>query len=238
MPDVTLSLSGLLAPGKMAAWSKEKKARVIKGLKDGMRNARPDTDRLMRDEVERAFNMRRTGAGRLKTSWRVNVYADRGPAKMVIKNLAKWFKIHTTGGTIGPKTTPRAILIPINTYKESRLGTKKFYQMIDWLRREKLTVIKDGILYVKPPMNESKRGGVAVGTRVRKDFRRKFQGTKKRPTGFGIKLNPDGLTPIAIIRTSIKIRRLMNLQLIAKDRVLPIVARHVNRALSAEQFRL
>lgn len=238
MPDVTLNLSGLLAPGNLSAWSKEKKARVLAGLKQGMRAARPDTDKLMREEVDRAFNMRRTGAGRLRTSWRVNVYADRGPAKMVIKNLAKWFKIHTTGGMIGPKSTPRAILIPINTYLDSRLGTKKFYAMIDWLRREKLTVIKDSVLYVKPPMNESRRGGVAVGTRVRKDFRRKFQGSSKRPSGFGIKLNAEGLTPIAIIRTRITMKKRMDLQRIATDRVLPIVARHVNRALSAEQFRL
>lgn len=236
--DVRLSLSGLLAPDKLAAFSKEKRGRVLKAIQDGMKDSRQSADRVMREEIDRAFDMRKVGAGKLRKSWRINVFADRGPAKMIIKNLAKWFLIHTTGGTIGPRTTPKAILIPINQRLGTRMGAKKFYAMIDWLRREKLTIIKDGVLYVKAPMNTSKRGGVAVGTRVQKTFRTKFQGSKRRPTGFDIKLNEDGLTPIAIIRTSIKMRKRFDLIGVAKNRVIPIVVSSINKRLMGEQFRL
>lgn len=235
MTELRMSLEGLLKPGALDAWSREKKATVALRIKTGMMAVRPVTDAIMKEETVRAFNFSKAGSGKLKTSWRINVYAaDKsgvGGPVMVVKNLAKWFKIHTTGGTIGNKTTPRALLIPINTAADTRIGTKKFYQMIDWLRREKLTVIKDGILYVKPLMNTSKRGGVAVGSRVQKGFRAKFSGSRKRPSGFDIKLNPDGLTPIAIIRTRITMKRRMNLEDIAARRLLPVIARSIQSEL-------
>ena len=233
--ELRMSLEGLLKPGALSAWTKEKQADINRRIRTGMLAARPSTDAIMKAETERAFNFSKAGSGKLKRSWRINVYAadktGSGGPVMVVKNLAKWFKIHTTGGTIGNRTTPRALLIPINTAADSRIGTKKFYQMIDWLRREKLTVIIKGILYVKPPMNTSKRGGVAVGTRVQKSFRSKFSGSNKRPSGFDIKLNPNGLTPIAIIRTRIQMKRRMNLQDIAARRLLPVIARSIQSEL-------
>ena len=119
--------------------------------------------------------------------------------------------------------------MPATSSTKAPAGSRK--ERIAWLQREKLTIILKGILYVKPPMNTSRRGGVGIGTRVQKSFRTKFQGHNKRPTGFGIKLNEHGLTPIAIIRTRIQMKRRMNLQDITTRRLLPVVAASIQTEL-------
>lgn len=177
--------------------------------------------------------------GKFEKAWRLKIIESRSSGLgLQITNLARWFKMHVEGGTIGKRTTPRAILIPINTRLGARISAKKFYKLIDWLMREKLTVIRNGVLYVKPVMNTSRRGGVAVGTRVNKSFRAKFQGSLKRPSGFDIKLNAEGLTPIAIIRTSVAMKRRFNLDGIAQRRIMPVVAAAVTNRLANKDKRL
>jgi len=135
-------------------------------------------------EVVEAVRDAATGKGPRSVEFAQRVPVDR------------WFKVHVEGGSIVARTAPRAVLVPINTRFGMRLSTKRFYKLIDWLMREKLTLVKDGILYVKPVMNTSRRGGVAVGSRVSKSFRAKFQGSKRRPSGFDIKLNEQGLLAV------------------------------------------
>ncbi|MBL8518201.1 MAG: hypothetical protein JNM76_14665 [Betaproteobacteria bacterium] len=237
--ETRVTLDGLLKPGELEAWTRRKQKEIAQRVKQGMLDARPETDRIMREENRRAFKVVNP---RMDKSWRANVYTqDRGgqghgSPRLVVKNLSKWFKIQTTGGVIRNKTTPRALLIPINTAAGSRIGTKKFYKMIAWLRQNKWTVIRNGILYVRPPMNESRRGGVAAGSRINKKFRSTFSGSFKRPSGFDIKLNEQGLTPIAIIRTSITMKKRMDLDSIARRRLLPVVAARIRAALGRAQY--
>lgn len=232
MADIKLTFDGLLKPGALEAWTSEKQRQIDRLVKAGMTDARRETDAILLKATNQAFNFGKPGSGKLRKSWRVNVYTDRAP-KLVAKNLAKWFKVHTTGGSIGPRNAPRSILIPINAAADARISAKKFYKIIDWLRREKLTVIRNGILYVKPPMNTSRRGGVAAGSRIQKSFRSRFSGSFKRPSGFDIKLNEEGLTPIAIIRSSIKMKKRFDLEGIARNQLLPVVVRAVQARLKA-----
>ena len=227
---VKVSLQGILAAGQADAWANRVRANVTKAFVEGMREARPQTDAIMRDETKRSFKV--VPGSKLERSWRGKV-EDAGTAnpKLVITNLAKWFAIHTEGGVIGRRSTPRAILIPINTRLGTRISTKKFYRMVAWLMQAGLTVIKDGRLYVKPPMNTSRRGGVAVGSRVSKKFRAQFQGSAKRPSGFDIKLNAEGLTPIAIIRTRIAMPKRMNLNGITQEKLLPVESREIMKRM-------
>jgi hypothetical protein len=132
------------------------------------------------------------------------------------------------GGSIAPRNAARALLIPINMAQGTRIGAKKFYKLIDWLRREKLTIIKNGILYVRPPMNTSRRGGVAIGTRVSKKFRARFSGGR-RPSGFDIKLNEHGLTPIAVVRRSISLRKRWDMPALVRRRILPLILEGIER---------
>jgi hypothetical protein len=234
-----VSLEGLFKPEELENWAKAKREEVDRRVKAAMVASRPETDRVMREENRRAFKVVNP---RMDKSWRSNVYTTtKGGAafdspQLVIRNLSKWFKIQTTGGVIRNKTTPRALLIPINTAGNSRIGTKKFYKMIAWLRQNKWTVIRNGILYVRPPMNESRRGGVAAGTRINKKFRNTFSGTAKRPSGFDIKLNDQGLTPIAIIRTSITMKKRMDLDTIARRQIAPIVLKNIRERLGRMQY--
>lgn len=187
---------------------------------EAMREAKEPVRDVLKAGVRSAFKVR---DARTERTWAIAVRT--GP-RMVIENRMKGFLLHVTGGTIHPRLG-QSLLIPINTYLGARIGTAKFYKLIDWLMQEKLTIVKDGILYVKPPMNTSRRGGVGVGTRVQKGFRRRFQGTNKRPSGFGLTLNEFGLTPIAVIRRSITLRARIDMNNIVRGRLVPIVLNHI-----------
>lgn len=187
-------------------------------IRRAVRNARPRTDAILNQETSAAFKVR---DARMLRSWRLAVPGS-GELKMIIVNLMKGFGLHVTGGMITPKHGSK-LLIPINTRFGTRIGTKKFYKLVDWLRREKMTVIKGNLLYVRVPMNESRRGGVAPGTRVQKRFRTRFQGSKRRPSGFDIKLNPEGLTPIAVLRPAVALRRRFDMYRIATQRIVPVI---------------
>ena len=197
-------------------------------IRRGIRNARPQTDAILNQETRSAFNVR---DARMQRSWRLAVPSS-GEVKLIIVNLMRGFRLHVTGGVISPKGGSK-LLIPINTRFGTRIGTKKFYKMIDWLRREKLTVIKGNLLYVRVPMNESRRGGVAAGTRVQKRFRTSFQGSKRRPSGFDIKLNPEGLTPIAVLRPAVTLRARFDMQRIATTKIIPVLLDSIRTELAS-----
>lgn len=211
---------------ELARGFRANKPATTRAIRDALRKSRPLTDGVLATETRAAFKVRDQ---RMMKSWRLAVPRDE--LKLIITNLMRGFKLHTTGGTISPRSR-RVLLIPINTRLGTRIGTKKFYQMIDWLQREKLTVVKDGILYVKPPTNTSRRGGVAPGSRVQKRFRTRFQGSKRRPSGFDIKLNPDGLTPIAVMRRSIRLPKRLDMDRIVRTRIIPIILRELREQMA------
>jgi hypothetical protein len=169
----------------------------------------------------------------MQRAWRLAVPAS-GELKLIITNLMRGFGLHVTGGTIFPKGRSK-LLIPINTRFGSRIGTAKFANLVVRLRHAGLVVIKGNILYVRVPMNESRRGGVAVGTRVQKKFRSFFQGSKRRPSGFDIKLNPEGLTPIAVLRPSVALRKRFDMDRIARDRIIPVVLDSIRSEMASLQ---
>jgi hypothetical protein len=244
MISLSLEKQGLLAPGAIERWAKARGADVKGALIAALKDARPETDRILRAETQRVFKIR--PGSRFNKAWRTRVLDGKGfvgptmPGDnlamygLEITNLAKWFAMHIEGGTISHRTTPRALLVPINTRFNGRISAKKFYKLIDWLMQEKLTLIKNGILYVKPPMNTSRRGGVEVGSRVNKRFRAKFQGSARRPSGFDIKLNEHGFTPIAVVRSSVSMTKRFNFIDIVQRRVMPVVARAITNQLAAK----
>lgn len=200
---------------------------MARAIPAGMRDAKPAVRTALQEEQRIHFNVKQA---RFERTWRIGVKTT--PGVMIITNVMKGFSLHALGGTISPRHG-QALLIPINTSAGTRIGAKKFYQLIDWLRREKLTVIKNGILYVRPLMNTSRRGGVAVGTRVSKKFRTKFSGSFKRPSGFDIKLNEHGLTPIAVVRRSINMRKRWDMPSIVQRRLLPLILDAIERRARA-----
>jgi len=207
------------------------KREMARAIRDGFRASKEPVREVLKQEARSAFKVRDP---RMDRTWRVST--SRAPS-LIVRNLMRGFGLHVTGGTIMPKRG-RALLIPINTRGGTRIGTAKFYRMIDWLRREKLTFAKDGILYVKPLMNTSRRGGVAAGTRVNKKFRTKFQGTKKRPSGFEIKLNAEGLTPIAVIRRSVTLRKRFDMDSIARNKLIPIIIKNIANEIEVGRANL
>jgi len=201
---------------------------MARAIPAGMQDAKPHVRAVLQDEQRKNFNVRQQ---RFLRTWRIGV-RRQALGTMLIDNVMKGFTLHAMGGSIAPRNS-RALLIPINMAQGTRIGAKKFYRLIDWLRREKLTIIKNGILYVRPPMNTSRRGGVPVGSLVQKKFRFRFSGTVRRPSGFDIKLNEHGLTPIAVVRRSITLRKRWDMEGIVRRRLVPLILNAIERRVRA-----
>lgn len=202
------------------------RARMDRAVKAGMRASKLPLRGALQAEMKTAFNVKQD---RFLRTWTIST--SEKPGTIIIRNKAKGFSLHAMGGSIGPRSGS-ALLIPINTVGGSRIGAKKFYKLVDWLRQNKLTFIKNGILFVKPLMNTSRRGGVAIGTRVSKKFRSKFQGSLKRPSGFEIKLNEQGMTPIAVIKRGITMRKRFDMEGLARKTLVPIVLASIGAELA------
>jgi hypothetical protein len=202
------------------------KDRMARAVKAGMRASKLALRGALQAEMKSVFKVKQE---RFLRTWTIST--NELPGTIVIRNKAKGFSLHAMGGSIGPRSGS-ALLIPINTVGGSRIGTKKFYKLVDWLRQNKLTFIKNGILWVKPLMNTSRRGGVGIGTRVSKKFRSKFQGSLKRPSGFEIKLNEHGMTPIAVLRRSITIRKRFDMPALTRQALVPIVLNSIEAELA------
>ncbi len=233
---ISLTTEGLLQPGALERWREDQAKRVRAAIQKGIKDARPRTDAILKEETRRSFKFGTAAPGKFEKAWRIRRVESSSGHGLQIMNLAKWFKIHTVGGTIRPRKG-RALLIPINMRLGMRVSTTKFARMIDWLSKEKLLFVRGDTLFVKPVMNTSRRGGVAAGSRVNKRFRTKFQGSKRRPSGFDIKLNEEGLTPIAKIKSSITMRRRFDLERVARSRVAPHLATQIQNALADRSIR-
>lgn len=196
-------------------------------VRAGFQAAKPEVKAAMEDEMRRVFKVRRGGFAK---TWRVSTSGSfgNGMAMMRVFNIVPWMDVHITGAALGPRSG-RAVLIPLDRMG-SRITTKKFYQVIDYLMQNKLTVIKHDVVYMKPELNQSRRGGVAAGSRVTKAFRARM------PKGLAMALNSDKLVPIALIRSHVTLRARFNLKRIGETRLRAIVARHVQSALN--QVRL
>lgn len=202
------------------------KDRMAKAVKAGMRASKLVLRAALQAEMKTAFKVKQE---RFLRTWTIST--NELPNTIIIRNKAQGFALHATGGTIGPRSGS-ALLIPMNTVGGSRIGTKKFYKLVDWLRQNKLTFIKNGILFVKPMMNTSRRGGVGIGTRVSKKFRSKFQGSLKRPSGFEIKLNEHGMTAIAVVKRGITMRKRFDMQGLTRKTLVPIVMSSIEAELA------
>lgn len=202
------------------------KRRMERAVKVGMKAAKKPLRAALQAETKKVFHVKKESFLR---TWTVS--ANTVPGTIIIRNKAKGFSLHALGGSIGPRKGS-ALLIPINTAGGSRIGQKKLYKLLRWLRERNMTLLKNGILYVKPPMNTSRRGGVAIGTRVQKGFRRRLSGTFERPSGFDIKLNAQGLTAIAVVRRGITIRKRFDMERLARSTLVPIVMNSIGAELA------
>lgn len=191
--------------------------RMERAVKAGMKAAKEPLRAAVQAETKATFHVKQQG---FLHTWTIST--DEIPRTIIIRNKAKGFDLHAMGGSIGPRKG-EGLLIPINTAGGTRISQKKLYSILRWLRDRKLTVLKNGVLYVKPMMNTSRRGGVAIGTRVQKSFRRRLSGTFERPSGFDIKLNEHGLTAIAVVRRNISLRKRFNMEGLARKTLVPIV---------------
>lgn len=191
-------------------------------IKRGFDSAKPAVKSALESEMMSVFKVKRGGFAK---SWRVSTSGQLGNGAPVMRifNIVRWMREHIDGGGIIPRSG-RALLIPI-TAENKRVSTKKFYQLIDKLMQNKQTVIKNGVLYMKPTLNTSARGGVAAGTRINKEFRAMM------PKGFVLSMNQHKLIPIALVRKTVTMRKRFNLSGLAHNKIKPLVIDAIKKEL-------
>lgn len=199
-----------------------------KAVRDGLVEAKNPIRQILKRETAQAFSAR--PGSRIMSSWRIAVEGRGEAAEFRAYNKAPWFYTHVEGARIGPRRGSK-LAIPINTRLGTRITNDKFRKLLSDLRASGQTVIKNDVVYIKPVLNKSRRGGVAKGSRVNKKFRRKVQGSIKRPSGF--ELNGTRLAPIAVLKSGITMRKRFDADRVLKSRMLPEATRLVLARLDA-----
>ena len=86
-----------------------------------------------------------------------------------------------------------------------------------------MTLLNDGMLYVKPLMNASRRGGVAIGSRVQQGLPKAAVWVIRTPEWVRHQAERGGLTAIAIVKRSITMRKRFDMDRLARNTLVPIV---------------
>lgn len=123
---INMSLSGLFAPGKLDAWTKEKQAAIRTAVGKGMRQGGAQVVPQIRGEMSSSFNVAKPA---FVKSLRAKLYdkkPDRMPA-LLIGSRVPWLGIHMTGGVISG-----SMLIPL---LPRRMGRKEFANIIKTILR-------------------------------------------------------------------------------------------------------
>jgi hypothetical protein len=125
IPNLSLKTSGLLDPRVLDAWTREKRAKVRRGVVRAMREEGPRVSAAVNSQVRQSFTTQSRG---FANQFKARIYdskPDRLPM-MLVRSRVPWMGLYTRGGTIrGP------LLIPLNQAK--RMRTDHFRRVVQQL---------------------------------------------------------------------------------------------------------
>ena len=125
IPNLSLKTSGLLDPRVLDAWTREKQAKVRRGVVRAMREEGPRVSAAVNSQVRQGFKTQSRG---FANQFKARIYdskPDRLPM-MLVRSRVPWMGLYTRGGTIrGP------LLIPLNQAK--RIRTDHFRRIVQQL---------------------------------------------------------------------------------------------------------
>jgi len=208
---LSLTQTGLLDPGSLAAWTSERKRAIRTAVAQGLKTGGVEVRDAARTRMRAAFKVARSG---FVNSMQAKVL-DKKPERLpdlLIGSRIPWLGLHETGGTVSGN-----MLIPL---LPNRMGPKQFSKLVDALMRSgNAFFIKKGdrVLLMAENIQENSR----QLSRFKKAERGRT-GTKKIKRGQEV--------PIAVLVKRVNLKRRLGL-VDAVQSSLPGLAQAIENAL-------
>ncbi len=128
MLKLSLTTSGLLDKGELAAWSRQKQADIRQAVAQGMRDHGRSLTEALRSRLRSDLTIRKPALLRSLRARVLDRVSGRLPA-LLVGSRVPWLGVHVRGATLTGK-----MLIPL-TEPGKRIGRKAFKRVIDTLMR-------------------------------------------------------------------------------------------------------
>ena len=214
MLKISLTTSGLLDKGELAAWTRSRREAIHKAVALGMRDSSRSLTDALRTRMQSDLAIRKPAFLR---SMRAKVL-DRDPSRLpalLVGSRVSWLGVHVRGATLTGK-----MLIPL-TKSGRRMGRKAFARVIDTLMRSGNAwfIRKDGKVIL---MAENIKENASVLTRFKRAERQRT-GAKSIKRGQEI--------PIAVLVPRVTLKRRFDFDGTVR-RAMPQLAQFINRYLN------
>lgn len=214
MLKISLTTSGLLDKGELAAWTRSRREAIHKAVGQGMRDSSRSLTDALRTRMQSDLAIRKPAFLR---SMRAKVL-DRDPSRLpalLVGSRVSWLGVHVRGATLTGK-----MLIPL-TESGRRMGRKAFARVIDTLMRSGNAwfIRKDGKVIL---MAENIKENASALTRFKRAERQRT-GTKSIKRGQEI--------PIAVLVPRVTLKRRFDFDGTVR-RAMPQLAQSINRYLN------
>lgn len=209
MANFQMSLvgEGLLKPGAMRAWTRERQRDIYKGTERAMREQGKTIAKAANDQARSALNIRRKNFPNIKS----RVYASRPdiPPMLRIYSNVPWLGIHARGGVVTGKNGK--VLVPL-----IRIGFAAFKRAVD-------VILKTGAGFFKTVNGKTLLFAEYQPEYFRGSIRR-FMRPVREASGTGrIKKGAD--IPIAVLMPQVTIRKRIHAEAIVRREMPALVAR-------------
>lgn len=214
MLKISLTTSGLLDKGELAAWTRSRREAIHKAVGLGMRDSSRSLTEALRTRMQSDLAIRKPAFLR---SMRAKVL-DRDPSRLpalLVGSRVSWLGVHVRGATLIGR-----MLIPL-TESGRRMGRKAFARVIDTLMRSGNAwfIRKDGKVIL---MAENIKENTSALTRFKRAERQRT-GAKSIKRGQEI--------PIAVLVPRVTLKRRFDFDGTVR-RAMPQLAQSINRYLN------
>ena len=214
MLKISLTTSGLLDKGELAAWTRSRREAIHKAVGLGMRDSSRSLTDALRTRMQSDLAIRKPAFLR---SMRAKVL-DRDPSRLpalLVGSRVSWLGVHARGATLTGK-----MLIPL-TESGRRMGRKAFARVIDTLMRSGNAwfIRKDGKVIL---MAENIKENASALTRFKRAER---QRTGARSIKRGQEI------PIAVLVPRVTLKRRFDFDWTVR-RAMPQLAQSIKRYLN------
>ena len=214
MLKISLTTSGLLDKGELAAWTRSRREAIHKAVGLGMRDSSRSLTEALRTRMQSDMAIRKPAFLRSMRAKVLDRDSTRLPA-LLVGSRVSWLGVHVRGATLIGK-----MLIPL-TESGRRMGRKAFARVIDTLMRSGNAwfIRKDGKVIL---MAENIKENASALTRFKRAERQRT-GAKSIKRGQEI--------PIAVLVPRVTLKRRFDFDGTVR-RAMPQLAQSINRYLN------
>lgn len=214
MLKISLTTSGLLDKGELAAWTRSRREAIHKAVGLGMRDSSRSLTDALRTRMQSDLAIRKPAFLRSMRAKVLDRDSTRLPA-LLVGSRVSWLGVHVRGATLTGK-----MLIPL-TESGRRMGRKAFARVIDTLMRSGNAwfIRKDGKVIL---MAENIKENASALTRFKRAERQRT-GAKSIKRGQEV--------PIAVLVPRVTLKRRFDFDGTVR-RAMPQLAQSINRYLN------